>query len=308
MKAKKNEDILLFSEFAALYRAVSCPRQPKSSQFDALRLEHFNDSKRAMPPFRCDFFSIMFFSQPNISLKINAVERHIEANTLVFYVPNQIRSFQKYGEWSGYAVYFKPELMFLQKNPAAYRQFPFLNWNQPNFFTLKESEVVSFQPLFEKLLLEAESDVPFQEEFVQAYLNVLLYESKRVFDAREVQQTLMLSRAGKLTEQFEQLVRLHFRTKKSVEDYAKLLFVSAKHLSKSVKETTGKSASALIQDAILLESKSLLFQSEMSISQIARALNFQDYAHFSNFFKQKTGVAPTDFRRERQILHKIAAY
>ncbi len=308
MNGKRSNQVPAFQEFKELYRAVNCPRTPKSKVFDTMRLEHFNETRRKMPPFRCDFFSIMLFLQPGITFKVSAVEQPIAPNTLAFYVPNQIRSFQKSGAWSGYVVYFKSDFIFQDSNADIYKRFPFLDWNAVNFFTLTEQDLASVQPLFEKLLAESESETPFEPDYLHAYLNVLLYECKRLHAARVFTQSLVETRAGRLTRDYENLIREHFRKKKLVQEYAKMLYVSPKHLSKAVKEVTGKPAVALIHDALLLEAKSLLFQSEMTVSQIAHALNFQDYAHFSNFFKQKIGVSPTDFRRERQFLHKIAAF
>lgn len=95
--------------------------------------------------------------------------------------------------------------------------------------------------------------------------------------------------------QFRRLVHREFRKLKMVKHYAQILNVSDKSLNEMVKKHTGKSASQIIHDQIILEAKRLL-QTGMSAKETAYDLQFDDPAHFSKFFKSKTGISPSDFR------------
>jgi AraC family transcriptional regulator, transcriptional activator of pobA len=67
-------------------------------------------------------------------------------------------------------------------------------------------------------------------------------------------------------------------------------------LNECVKSISGKSAKEVISQVLLLEAKSLLKQTAIPIKEIAFHLNFQDYSHFTKFFKDATGRTPADFR------------
>ena len=79
-------------------------------------------------------------------------------------------------------------------------------------------------------------------------------------------------------------------------DYANRLAVHVNHLNKVLKEMTGSTTTELIKNRVLQEAKILLKQSEWSVADIAYSLGFDDLAHFSNYFKRKTSMAPLAFR------------
>ena len=58
----------------------------------------------------------------------------------------------------------------------------------------------------------------------------------------------------------------------------------------------GKSAGAMIRERIMLEAKRMLVNSDLMISQIAAALQFEDNAYFTRFFKKHLGTSPEAFR------------
>ncbi len=95
---------------------------------------------------------------------------------------------------------------------------------------------------------------------------------------------------------FRKLLYANFREIKKVKEYAEHLCISEKSLNEQVRKHTGKSTSELIYEQIILEAKRLLLTG-MSAKEVAYDLCFDDPAHFSKFFKNKTGMSPTDFRK-----------
>jgi AraC-like DNA-binding protein len=87
--------------------------------------------------------------------------------------------------------------------------------------------------------------------------------------------------------------KLNLRTAK---DYADRLAVHVNHLNKVLKENTGKTTTDIISSRIAQEAKILLKQTDWNISEIAYCLGFDEVAHFSNFFKKQTTLAPLRFR------------
>ncbi len=59
----------------------------------------------------------------------------------------------------------------------------------------------------------------------------------------------------------------------------------------------GKTAGELIRDRVLLEAKRLLTNGDMSITELAYDLNFQDNSYFNRFFKKYADVTPEEFRK-----------
>lgn len=84
---------------------------------------------------------------------------------------------------------------------------------------------------------------------------------------------------------------------RTASDFAQHLNVHVNHLNRTVKSVKNKPTSVIITDRILLESQRLLQQSDWNVSEIAYSLGFTEVTHFNNFFKRKTNMSPTQFRK-----------
>jgi len=96
---------------------------------------------------------------------------------------------------------------------------------------------------------------------------------------------------------FMELLQHDFRKHRSVGHYAGKLFISAKYLSLVIKEATGRTATEWIDHFVILEAKNLLRYSGRNIQQIAYDLNFHNQSAFGKYFKQLTGMSPSQFRK-----------
>nr|WP_247656586.1 helix-turn-helix domain-containing protein [Maribacter sp. MMG018] len=72
--------------------------------------------------------------------------------------------------------------------------------------------------------------------------------------------------------------------------------ISPNHLNKSIKISTLKSASEILDEIKLIEIKYLLYQSTLSISEISYEMGYLDPSYFARFFKKRENVSPTKFR------------
>ncbi len=84
---------------------------------------------------------------------------------------------------------------------------------------------------------------------------------------------------------------------RTASDYANRLSVHVNYLNKALKESTGKTTTEIISQRVLQEAKILLRHTNWNVSEVAWSLNFEEVAHFSNFFRKHTGLSPNAFRR-----------
>ncbi len=99
-------------------------------------------------------------------------------------------------------------------------------------------------------------------------------------------------------DQFMVLLEENYKEKRNVTEYASEIDVSLKKLNELVKKRTGLSAKQFIKERLFLEAKRMLFHGKLSVKEIAYHLNFNEPAHFSNFFKKESGVYPNEFRKQ----------
>mgnify|MGYP002942986293 CR=1 FL=1 len=83
---------------------------------------------------------------------------------------------------------------------------------------------------------------------------------------------------------------------RSVGFYAGQLNLTPKYLTTLIKRISGLSVSEWIDNYVILEAKTLLKYSNMSVQEIAYYLNFPNQSFFGKYFKNHTGMTPTAYR------------
>nr|GFC51355.1 hypothetical protein [Tanacetum cinerariifolium] len=99
-----------------------------------------------------------------------------------------------------------------------------------------------------------------------------------------------------LLQQLQDAINTHYRHLHTAGEYADLLRVPARSLTRLVKSHYQKTLSQLITERIIMEAKRELYLTSQSVKAIAFALGFGDEYYFSRFFKKNTAVSPQFFR------------
>lgn len=100
-----------------------------------------------------------------------------------------------------------------------------------------------------------------------------------------------------LLQRFRQLVEMNFRSHWTIAQYAEALRISPDRLHAICTTGIGKSPKALVSERLAHEAATRLERSALTIEQLGNALGFGDPAHFSNFFRRMTGMAPGRYRK-----------
>jgi AraC family transcriptional activator of pobA len=101
-----------------------------------------------------------------------------------------------------------------------------------------------------------------------------------------------------LFEKFIALLSKYYIKERSVSFYADKLNMAPKYFSTIIKEYSHLSASKWIDDYVILEAKSLLKYSDLSIKEISDKLNFKNQSFFGKYFKNLTTVSPLKYKNE----------
>lgn len=101
---------------------------------------------------------------------------------------------------------------------------------------------------------------------------------------------------------FLQILEDNFRRDVTVDFYAEKLNMSTRNLNIICQNILQKSVSEIIETRKLTEAKQLLMHSDKTIAEIGFELGYNEKSYFSNVFKKKAGITPSEFRNEMSKL------
>lgn len=99
-----------------------------------------------------------------------------------------------------------------------------------------------------------------------------------------------------LVKKAETYIEAHYGEKISVKEIAESLYVTPNYLSDLFKRHTGKNISVYITEVRLEKAKEYLTIPECNVASISERVGISNSRYFSNLFKKKYGMTPSDFR------------
>lgn len=270
--------------------------KPDSDKFFIVRVEDLiRLMKLPVPPARTGTHTIIYLTEGEAIMRIGSETYRIIQDECLVVAVGQVFSFDNVDINKGYLVSFDDNAILgkLVRNDLL-KDFEFLRvWGNPKI-SLGTQTSSFVRQLSERILLDYEANGLLNKDIIQSYLIALLCEINSAYKANTGASHL---KAVDISNKFRELLFLHIKSKHLVSDYASLLNITANHLNKSVKGVTGKSPTKWIDEAIVLEAKVLLYQSNLSISEIAAEIGLFDQSYFSRLFKKYEGTTPLQFRK-----------
>ncbi len=183
-------------------------------------------------------------------------------------------------------------------------QFPFLRAEARPLVIIPPAEQPLMVSLLEKIEREYQSTISDRYDLMAACLLVLFRQLNRhtteQIESERIGESVTdrsVSAAERLTQRFKAEIAQHVRQVQRVSHYADRLAVSPNHLNKAVRQTTGRTATAWIDEMLILEAKVLLAQTSLPIADVAAGVGLSNASYFGRFFRDKTGRTPSEYRK-----------
>jgi AraC family transcriptional activator of pobA len=227
----------------------------------------------------------------------------IERNGLLFATPKiPYHYIPLDDQQSGSFCIFTEDFLAKNKSGVLLEDLPLYKPGGYPIFQLSDEEADELALIFNKMFKEIESDYAFKYDLLRNYVLELIHYGQKLQPASALHSTHNAS--ARVSALFIELLERQFPIEsthqklnlRTAKDYADRLAVHVNHLNKVLKEHTGKTTTELISARVVQEAKILLKQTDWNISEIAYSLGFEQLAHFSNFFKKQTQLAPNELR------------
>jgi AraC family transcriptional regulator, transcriptional activator of pobA len=257
---------------------------------------YLESHKNLCLPHKHDFYHLLLFTKGSGSHSIDFAKFAIQPYQIYFMNPGQVHSWDFDGEVDGYVINFSiPFFQAFLLNPDYIQQLPCFSGILGNsVINVPENLQTNVYRTFESIIEESESGNKLSLDMIKLLMvQVFIMISRLGFE----NTGLNLKSNNYLTlRRFLNLIEKNVSILKFPSEYAELLFVTPHHLNAICKELLGKSAGEMIRDRVVLEAKRLMINLNLSISEIAYQLNFNDNSYFSKFFKKYAGITPEEFR------------
>ena len=156
----------------------------------------------------------------------------------------------------------------------------------------KTQQLNDFLKLLERIVMEEGKINP---EIVKHILQGLMIGIGDLYRGKQwPNQTL--TRSDEIQKKLLGLVMKHYTSNRQTSFYASRLSISPQHLCMIVKQKTGRSVSDIIADMVIMDAKSQLKSTDLTIQEIAYSLNFPNVSFFGKYFKRYVGISPQKFR------------
>lgn len=106
-----------------------------------------------------------------------------------------------------------------------------------------------------------------------------------------------ISQARKIFGEFCRLLGENCRKEHGVRFYADRLCITPCYLSQITRRIFAVSPKELVDRQIVMEIKSLLISTEMSVKEIAEEYNFESSSYLGRYLRRHTGMTPSEFRK-----------
>ena len=257
-------------------------------------------TKPPIPPIRAKVHTLLFLTSGVVTMKIGFYPITVYKNECIVIPAGQVFSrsideFEKEERGDGFICGFSEDFLVGQiGSRGLLKTFEFLTiWGNPIIKPKANNETFLIQS-FKRILHEYSQNQLKNKLILESHLIATLCDLKMDYHPLSNSNN---KTAIELTNRFKELLHQNIRIKHQVSDYSSLLHVSPNHLNKTIKLITQKSPSIWIGETLVSEAKVLLFQSNLSISEIASELGIDDQSYFSRLFKKHEGVTPIAYRK-----------
>jgi AraC-like DNA-binding protein len=234
------------------------------------------------------------------SLQIDFKKYNLKKDALFFINVNQWYELTALGNEPSYLIYYNRDFYCVEIHDKEVSCDGILYNNVyeiPVVYLSKEHSAM-MEGIVKELLAELNQEESSVEEMLRILLKEIIIKSTRIWKTSHAVEEKDNNQDVEFLRKFSQLVELNFRQYHAVADYATILNITPKALTKRIAKYGKVTPNDIIKDRIILEAKRLLAHSDLSVKEIAYQLGYDDPAYFNRLFAKVSDIAPAEFRKQ----------
>jgi AraC-like DNA-binding protein len=250
-------------------------------------------------PQRVEFFMLLFISDGALRHVVDFSTLQLGAGSLVVVRPGQVQHWHLDEQAQGCMVLIDPPALTpVTSSPRARDALLAAMTEWPTGVQLDDAFAADLRRALDGLAADLAAFDGTTDDVTlirQGLLTVLLRLARW---HRKRSQGVPQLPAGRLQvfRLFEAELERHFRSHRSVADYARRLGYSVSTLNRACQDATGQQAKVLVDRRLAMEAARMLVHASVSVAAIGHALGFSEPTNFIRFFVRMVGSTPLRFR------------
>ncbi len=302
MVKKEKNPVFKFSSISELHRVLGLPKplHPLVSLVDNTLIAV--DKEELPAAFLFDFYKISYKKSLRGKIKYGQNYYDFDEGGLVFTSPNQILATTDDTEYVGYTLLIHPDFLKDSALGKNIQRYGFFSYEVHESLHLSDKEKTVVFQILRSIEDELQSNIDdFSQDVIISQIELLLNYSnrfyKRQFITRKAVSNDLLSKMENLLNNYFDNATALMKGLPTVQYLAEQLNVSSAYLSDMLRSLTGQNAQQHIHNKLIEKAKHMLSVSDMSVAEIAYQLGFEHPQSFNKLFKNKTSLAPKEFRQ-----------
>lgn len=250
-------------------------------------------------PSRLDAFAVIFCVSGEAEVQINLKKYILKSGTIALHVPENIIQIKSSDNLIIYPFIISSN--YIQKIHFETKDLInlYMAAKTSPVFSLEYSDIHILEKYYYLLesILQTNTDykskitIGIVTSFMYKIYEVLVNKLKENEHKRKIPE-----RCEIVFDDFIKEVNLFNGTEHSLSFFADRLNLTPNYLSARVKEYSGRTAMDWIEDSVILEAKTMLKHTDLSIQEIAYKLKFPTQTFFGKYFKRITGMSPKQYK------------
>ena len=146
-----------------------------------------------------------------------------------------------------------------------------------------------------ELLQETSSQIEFYQEISQGLVSALLVLVMRLIRINPEDEAALSQECQKIKEYLDQ----NFTSPITLDSLSETVYISKHYLSHLFKEQTGISPIKYLTLKRMEKACELLSETELPVSEVSKAVGYENPLYFSQVFKRVYGISPVKYRMGR---------
>jgi AraC-like DNA-binding protein len=251
-----------------------------------------------------DFYHVDYKMCSTGAFKYGRNTYDFQEGTLIFMQPGQVIRLEEWDEdpgIGGWSLFFHPDLIRKSQLGKHIDRYTFFSYDVNEALHLSDDEKAILEDIRDKIVQEYSLNIDrHSQKLIISNIELMLDYCTRFYDRQFYTRTNMnadfVSRFERLVADYIESEPLRTSGLPSVKYCAEQLSLSPNYLSDMLKKETGKSAQEHIHFHIIEKAKTVLLNSDSSVSEIAYDFGFEYPQYFSKLFTEKVGMSPAKFR------------